>query len=253
MKKAVVVLVLIFVVLISNGQTGPVFQYSNPDKETIHSLAVSENAKGYAFRTYLIGIINIGLKDTTLKVSLANINYVFNNLFFEEFYLKEGEYSNSGYNPTLKKMIPGKGHEWTGFGWVFRVGTFSLRLLKGDCANILKTPVIREIIKQPVAKEEKAFYPPVDLGVKPFETPKETPPVWRYEPPEIQKKKFFQKKGVKIGCFVIGTGGIGGILYAIFHKGHSAPHGTMSGGRPYTTTPSTTTITPGDGSGGRGN
>jgi hypothetical protein len=147
-------------------------------------------------------------------------------------------------------MVPGKGHEWTGFGWVFRVGTFSIRLLKGDCANILKTPVIR-ITQTPIAKEEKVFYPPIDLGVKTFEPPKETP-VWKYEPTEVQKKKFFQKKGVKIGGIVIGVGGIGGILYAIFHKGASAPHGTMSNGRPYTTTPDTAPVTPGDGSGGRG-
>lgn len=251
MKKAVAVLVLIFVVLISNGQTGPVFQYTNPDKETIHSLAVSETPKGYAFRTYLIDVINVELKDTTFKVSLANIDYIFNNLYFEEFYLKEGEYSNSGYNPSLQKMVSGKGHEWTGFGWVFRVGTFSIRLLKGDCANILKTPVIR-ITQTPIAKEEKVFYPPIDLGVKTFEPPKETP-VWKYEPTEVQKKKFFHRKGVKIGCFVIGAGGLGGIVYAIFHKGQSTPHGTMSGGRPYTTTPSTDPVTPGDGSGGRAN
>jgi hypothetical protein len=70
--------------------------------------------------------------------------------------------------------------------------------------------------------------------------------------PEKVKKKFFHRKGVKVGCFVIGAGGLGGIIYAILHKGHSAPHGTMSNGRPYTTTPDTAPVTPGDGSGGRG-
>lgn len=54
------------------------------------------------------------------------------------------------------------------------------------------------------------------------------------------------------------TGATGFVAHDSNHQWYlwfpkSSPHGTMSGGRPYTTTPSSTPITPGDGSGGRGN
>ncbi len=256
MKKALVILILTIIGLVSKGQTGPVFQYNHPSKQTIYGLATAETLEGYAYRAYLVEAINIGLRDTTLRVSMSNIDDVFNHLYLEEFYLLEGEYSNSGYNPTKGKMVPGVGHAWTGFGWVFRYGSFSIRLIKGDCGNILKTPTLRKIITPqivvspppPIQKDvPNNFSLPQDNGGK-ITTPDPKP--WTYEQPKKEKKKFFQRLGVKIGCVTIGIAGVGGILYAILHKGPESPHGTMSGGRPYTPP---TPVTPGDGSGGRGN
>ncbi|MEI7689336.1 MAG: hypothetical protein WCI91_04115 [Candidatus Nomurabacteria bacterium] len=108
-----------------------------------------------------------------------------------------------------------------------------------------------EILPEKVAEEQKIIQLEQGIvadygGGKKIENQLPVNPIVPNINPEIVKKKFFQKRGVKIGCFVIGAGGVGGVLYAILHKGASAPHGTMSGGRPYT--PPTT-----DGSGGRGN
>lgn len=132
--------------LVSDGQTGPVFPYDNPSKQKLYNLATSDTPKGNAFIDYMVNVINIGLRDTTFRVSRSDTDDIFANLFLEEFYLFEGEYSNSGYNPKKERMFPGVGHAWNGFGWVYRKGTFSLRLIKGDCANILKTQVLRKQI-----------------------------------------------------------------------------------------------------------
>ena len=251
MKKLVVVLILTITGLISKGQTGPVFQYNHPSKQTLFSLATSETMEGLAYRSYLVEVINLGLRDTTLRVSMSNIEDIFSHLYLEEFYLLEGEYSNSGYNPIKGRMVPGNGHAWTGFGWVFRIGSFSIRLIKGDCGNILKTPVLRKAFSTQqtiplfVPKDEVPVYTP---PIKTYESPKQDPQPYKFVP-EKTKKKFFHRKGVKIGCFTVGIAGVGGILYAILHKGPSAPHGTMSNGRPYTDPGTTTTTT---NNGGRG-
>ena len=253
MKKLVVVLILTITGLISKGQTGPVFQYNHPSKQTLFSLATSETMEGLAYRSYLVEAINLGLKDTTLRVSLSNIDDIFSRLYLEEFYLLENEYSNSGYNPTKGRMVPGVGHAWTGFGWVFRIGSFSIRLIKGDCGNILKTPVLRKAfaIQQTiplfVPKEEPPIYTP---PIKTYESPKKEDPQPYKFVPEKTKKKFFKRLGVKIGCFTVGIAGVGGILYAILHKGPSAPHGTMSNGRAADDSSGTTTTT--NNNGGRG-
>ena len=66
-------------------------------------------------------------------------------------------------------------------------------------------------------------------------------------------KKFFKRTGVIIGCFVVGTGGVGGLLYAILHKGATVPpHASMSGGRPFDTTGTTTGTTSTDSGGSTG-
>ncbi len=257
MRALVIIFILTLGWLKSNGQTGPVFQYTNPSKQEIYSLATEESPKGYAFRTYLLDVINSGLKDTTLRVSLVNINDVFNNLYFEEIYLEEGKYLNSGYNPSKRKMVPSVGHQWTGFGWVYKIGTFSIKTLKGDCANILSAMPVRSFVLQssfpPLPKNSEvktaSFNFPEDLGgsaIVTKEQPVQKP--WSYEPPVKHKKKFFRRTGVVIGGVVVGVG-LGGLVYAILHKKGSSEHGTMSGGRPFVDPANVTIPDPGAGRG----
>lgn len=118
-------------------------EYNSPSKEELRDLAFSPTAKGYAFRTSLIENINIGLKDTTFKVAATRIDEIFAHLFLEEVYLEEGGYKNSGYDVITHKMVQSIGHKWTGFAWVFRIGTFVIIVMKGDCGNILTVPVTK--------------------------------------------------------------------------------------------------------------
>jgi hypothetical protein len=185
MRKVVVFLFLILSWSIINGQTGPVFQYTHPSKQILEELVKEETVKGYAYRTYLVGKINLGLIDTTFKVSASYVDFIFNHLYFEEVYLEEGNYMNSGYNPSTKKMTPSMGHKWTGFAWVFRIGTYSITVIKEDCGNILSGIVSRKYIPKPLAIIEqddwsfmapKKVYeqPPINLGF--------------YKPPVAEKK-----------------------------------------------------------------
>ena len=154
MKKFVFVLILTMNWLISNGQTGPVFQYTHPSKQTLLGLALSETIEGSVYRNYLVDKINLGLRDTTLRVSNSNISSIFDHLFLEEVYLEEGSYDNSGYDPSKKRMNPSLGHKWTGFAWVFRIGTYTIILIKEDCGNILTVQVIRKVIFVPQPRPE---------------------------------------------------------------------------------------------------
>ncbi len=152
MKRVVIFLLLALGWLDVSGQTGPVCPYNHPSKETLHALALEETSKGSSYRTYIVQVINVGLKDTTLRVSDSYINFIFQHLHLEEVELKEGYYLNSGWNPSLGKMIPSVGHGlgW-GFQWVFRIGTYSIVLIKEDCGNILVVPVIRKITQNNTA------------------------------------------------------------------------------------------------------
>lgn len=148
MKKIFLFLSLSIVLMSLSGQTGPVFQYNHPLKQTIKTLSLENSSKGHAFRTYLLEVVNSNLKDTTLLFSKEDIPFIFESLYFEEVYLQQGGYMNSGYNPSMKKMVPSLGHKWIGFAWVFRIGTFSFPLIKEDCGNILKTEVFRKKIQE---------------------------------------------------------------------------------------------------------
>ena len=149
MKKVGFFLILILSWSKLNGQTEPVFPYNHPDKQTLHSLALEGTEKGYNDRTKIVQVINLGLKDTTFCVSDSYIDFIFQHLNLEEVELKEGCYMNSGWNPSLNKMVSSVGHElgW-GFQWVFRIGTYSIILIKEDCGNVLTVPVIRTIIQK---------------------------------------------------------------------------------------------------------
>jgi len=152
MKKVIILALLFWIELSSFGQVQAIFPNRNsPSKEELKELAFQESAKGFAFRNSLVETINAGLKDTTFKVSVTRLNELFDHLYSEEIYLKEGKYKNSGWNPSTKKIVQSFGHEWTGFGWVFRIGTFSIICIKGDCGNILAVPVTKiENVKQEI-------------------------------------------------------------------------------------------------------
>lgn len=143
------------------GQVGPVFPYTSPSKEALKSLAKKESAKGETYRNYLVKIINIGLRDTTLRVDARYVDFIFEHIYLEEVNLEDGAFKNSGYDPTANQMHPSLGHKigW-GFQWVFRVGTFTIVIIKRDCGNILEVPVIRrKIVEIPPPNITERFIP----------------------------------------------------------------------------------------------
>lgn len=151
MKQFLIVVLLVALSAIkANGQVGPVFPYTSPSKQALISLARQETAKGETYRNYLVKIINIGLRDTTLRVDARWVDYIFEHIFLEEVNLEDGMFKNSGYDPTANQMHPSLGHKigW-GFQWVFRVGTFTIVIIKRDCGNILEVPVIRTRVEIP--------------------------------------------------------------------------------------------------------
>ena len=145
-----VILLVALSVIKANGQVGPVFPYTSPSKEALKSLAKQESAKGETYRNYLVKIINIGLRDTTLRVDARYVDFIFEHIYLEEVNLEDGMFKNSGYDPSTDKMHPSMGHKigW-GFQWVFRVGTFTIVIIKRDCGNILEVPVIRTKVETP--------------------------------------------------------------------------------------------------------
>jgi len=205
--------------LASNGQTGPVFQYTNPTKEVLRSLALEESAKGYAYRNYLVRVVDGALD--TLDVSVENVSWIFDHLFLEEVYFEEEDYQNSGYDPTKNEMVPSIGHQKTMFVWVLRVGSYTIRLIKGDCGNILVAKVIRKIPpslpiqeedlslifkeEDPLKEKESSFSLPKDLATASREVETENP----VEIPKIKKvvnwKPIIVVSGITIGTATIGT------------------------------------------------
>lgn len=143
MKNLIILALLLWIELNCFSQTKAVFPYDNPSKDILRELAFTPNAKGFAFRTSLIESINTGLADTTFKVSATRLDEIFNHLYLEEVYLEESGYKNSGWNSVSKKMVPSIGHKWSGFAWVFRIGSFAIIVIKGDCGNILAVPVTK--------------------------------------------------------------------------------------------------------------
>jgi hypothetical protein len=109
-----------------------------------------------------------------------------------------------------------------------------------------------EVVEKTVSKTEskQSFSFPEDLGGSTVETKQVQKQAWSYETPAPVRKKFFKRRGVKIGGVVIGVGGVSGILYAILHKGASPNHGEMSKGRPFV---DPATVIPIDPGAGRGN
>lgn len=197
------------------GQTGPVFPYNHPLKQDLKSLALENSPKGYAFRNYMIEVINLNLKDTTLRFSEVDVSFIFENLFFEEVYLNDGGYYNSGYNSSSKKMVASLGHKWTGFVWVFRFGTFSFPLIKEDCGNILKAEVFRrEVIKEVYFKKET----PHSNETTEKRSVVEVVINNNQQPAQFQKVYIPPKKEIRIWEIVIPTAALVAVVAVILFK-----------------------------------
>lgn len=222
--------------LASNGQTGPVFQYTNPSKDNLRSLALEQSPKGYAYREYLVEVVSLALADTlTLSISFKNIDWIFDHLDLEEIYFEEGEYQNSGYDPTTKKMDPSLGHKKTMFVWVLRVGSYAIPLIKGDCGNILIAKVIRTIKQSsPIKKDislipstqedgfrdkEISFSVPKNLRVDSKEIPD------KEENPNIPKdeKKWNLRPVFVVAGVTVGTVTLGSLAYFLIKKANQKP------------------------------
>lgn len=233
MKKVGIVLILVMVWLGLKGQTGPVFPYNHPSKQTLRELAREETVKGYVYRKYLVETINLGLKDTAFKVSLSYVDFIFNHIFLEEVYLKEGMYKNSGYNPSTKKMDSSVGHQWNvqgkGFAWVFRVGTYSIVLIKEDCGNILTVPVIRKFVQAPMLSQQPTLIKQDDWSS--FQSPRRVVKEQEINPSVLvinqqsEKIGFFKTRFARIGLPIIAVGvGVGtGLLIANWDRSSPLP------------------------------
>ncbi|MES2930425.1 MAG: hypothetical protein V4665_01430 [Patescibacteria group bacterium] len=192
MKKIIVFLTVVLGGLQSNAQVGPVFQYTTPSKSEILDLATSQTPKGKAFARYLISQTNVGLKDTSYRVS--SVEEIFQNLYWEDVTLIGGTYINSGYDPQKGRMVPSIGNAWSGFAWVYRVGTFVIPLLKGDCANVLTGlgSRLRITLTSPVIIPSKI---PSDNRLLRYESTEKKQlvpftPTANTQVPQVEKKKF---------------------------------------------------------------
>ncbi|MBU0612162.1 hypothetical protein KKA39_02245 [Patescibacteria group bacterium] len=118
------------------GQRQPVLPYGNHSPEEIYELCMGTSVKSLEFRKLVVEILRENLKDT-LIFSEKNLKWASGYFSSEEMYLEEGQYENSGWNPTGKiEFFPG--HKWHGFVIVFRCGSHFAVICKQDCANILR-------------------------------------------------------------------------------------------------------------------
>lgn len=157
MRKTLLFLTLALVGLVARAQE-PVFDYTNPTLDQIFSLAKGNTDEGRAYKQYMIAAVNVGLKDTSFKVS--SLDEIQSRLFLEEVTLEEGSFINSGYSRSQKVMKPSVGHYYHGFAWVYKIGTFSIILLKKNCANVLIVAPIRIKLPDPVKQPAKKEYTP---------------------------------------------------------------------------------------------
>ena len=220
-----------------NGQTGPVFPYNNPSKQTIFKLASSQTLEGEAYSSYMTKAVNLGLRDTDYKVS--SVGEIFSHLHFEDITLVAGSYINSGYNKQKHEMVQSVGNAWSGFAWVYRMGTYAIILLKGDCGNVLEVEVVRSKVTPPT----NAYVPPPRDVTGYVPAPRQyTPPI---KPAPTLKNKF--PWAWVVVAAIVG----GGTAYELSKK-KAAPVG-KPGGAPSTTggdtggpggAPSTTNVSP---------
>jgi len=211
MKKLVLLITfIVWMLLPLAAGVKAVFPYNYPSKKTLMNLVMENSAKGKAYGDYLLYAVNLGLADTTLTISRENISTLFNNLFSEEFILEEGKYMNSGYDSIFQKMVPSIGHKRQGFVWTFRIGTYTIRLIKADCGNILITKVIRTKVSIPSTISTTVTSP---VPERVYTPQKQERSVVVYDEPEqvrveriVIKKAPSPKREVKIGKIVIPIG-----------------------------------------------
>lgn len=207
--------------VVSAQAVSPVFKYTHPTKDELQKLATSGTPKGKIYLDYMVEVINQGLKDTTLKVSASDTLFIFSHLFLEEVYLKRENYQNSGYSESQKKMIPSVGHldGWS-FQWVFRIGTFTIVLIKEDCGNILNVPVIRIFNDPPTPTPQPTTTAAVVNNINII-----TNNVYNNFPqPMVNttvEKRWYQKPWVVVGVGIGGitvTVGVGYLVYSLVKK-----------------------------------
>ncbi len=195
----------------------PVFEYTKPTKEQLLALATDSSAKGKAFKDYLVLSANTALVDTAffLTNDEKGIQFLFENLFQEEITLEEGKYTNSGYDSESGKMVPSIGHKIEGrFQWVFRIGTYTIPIIKRDCGNILQCKPTRRITSPgPILN-----YPETQKGDTViiinysyyyFEGEKTISPPVPESPLNFEKKRFWDTKFWKIARWPLGIGIVG--------------------------------------------
>ncbi len=218
------------------GVSKAVFPYNYPDKSILKDLVMENSPKGKAYRDYLLYAVNLGLVDTTLTITHANIDILFNNLFSEEFTLPESGYMNSGYDSTLYKIVPSVGHAWKGFVWMLKIGSYTIPLIKTDCGNVLIAKAIRAKvfttnINHIQQEPEQSFSPPKEKRV--------FSPKANYVPPKVEnivvKTNSSPKKEIRIGKtgkIVIPIAAIG-LATACYFLGNRNSSPNTSSGSPY--------------------
>jgi hypothetical protein len=233
MKKLAIMLILTLGWLKSYCQVEAVFPYNHPSKDMLYNLAQSQTAKGNAYAQYLITRINIGLRDTSYKVS--SVDEIFPHLFLEDITpLTAHTYINSGYDPKKKAMVSSLGNAFSGFAWVFRIGSFIIIVIKDDCGNILTVSPIR--ITPPA--HSTPLTQPYEQQVQP------RLPSYVEVITTTTKDSVVIKKGIStLGWIGIGAGGaaiVVGAIYLLTHKDKPKDTGGPGGtpANPGTTTPS---------------
>jgi len=244
-KLAVVVLLVALSVIKVSGQVGPVFQYTSPSIEALKSLAKQESVKGETYRNYLIKTINIGLRDTTLRVDARYVDYIFNHLFLEEVNLEDDMFKNSGYDPITNSMCPSLGHKigW-GFQWVFRIGTFTIVIIKRDCGNILEVPVIRRKVELPPEKPVEKVQQQQLIQLVVVIVQKSDSSTVNKSVTEIGHTPFLKTTAVKIGGTVIVLGGVGVLVKNLLIPALFPHKKTIVTVEPRTMPPGIPTVTP---------
>jgi hypothetical protein len=136
-----------------------VLPYGSYGNTKILAFSLGTSAKPVEFRNLIVKKLQKLLKDT-LNFSEKNLKWAFDNyIFSEEISLEEGQYQNSGWNPTSQKIEFFPGHKWTGFVAVFRCGSYACVLYKEDCGNILDVPLETEKDNKVVADDNDQTNP----------------------------------------------------------------------------------------------
>jgi hypothetical protein len=225
----------------TKGNVEAVFPYNFPSKEAIFNLASSNTPKGIAYAKQMLKAVNNGLRHADTSYRISSIDEISSNLFYEDVTLPEGDYINSGFNTTTLQMKESVGHKWSGFAWVYKIGSISIILFKGDCGNVVIVAVIKAKT-QPVNPTAIGYVPPPRDVTGYVSAPRQyTPPV---KPLPTLKNKF--PWGWVVAGAVVG----GGVAYELLKK---KPIAGGPGGAPSTTggdtggpggAPSTTNVSP---------
>jgi len=158
MKNLFFLFALVLLGLECSAQRRPVLPYGIYSSSDILKFTFGASSKSAEFRKYIVEKLRHLLKDT-LNFSQNNLQWAFAHISSEEISLEEGQYQNSGWNPTSQKIEFFPGHKWTGFVAVFRCGSYACVLYKEDCGNILDVPLETEKDNKVVADDNDQTNP----------------------------------------------------------------------------------------------